>query len=316
MRAMAIHDFGGPDAIEEIDAPDPLLGPDSVLIRVRGAGVNPVDAKIRQGGSEERWPHFFPLILGWDAAGVVDQVGPAVTHLGPGDEVYAYCRKDYVRDGTYAEYVTMRAEAVVRRPATLSLEEAAAVPLAALTAYQLLHEGLHVESGDSVLIHGGSGGVGSFAVQLAKAAGAHVVATGSARNHDHLRDLGADEAIDYNEVDFADAVRESHPDGVDHVVDLVGGDTLERSAAAVRPRGMAASVLVPAAPAPFAERDIAYSYVFVRPDGDQLTTLAGLIDDGSVRVHVQEVMPLADAARAHEQIESGHTRGKIVLRVD
>ena len=315
MRAMAIRDFGGTDQIEEIDAPEPLVGPDSVRIRVRAAGVNPVDVKIRQGASKERWPHFFPLILGWDAAGVVEQVGPAVTSVGVGDEVYTYARKDYVRDGTYAELVTMRAEAVVRKPATASWEEAAAVPLAALTAYQALHEALRVESADTVLIHGGSGGVGSFAVQLARAAGAHVIATGSARNHDFLRDLGAAETVDYNAVDFADAVRESHPGGVDRVFDLIGGDTLERSAAVVRPRGMVASVLVPQAPAAFAERDVAYRYVFVRPDGDQLTTLAALIDDGAVGVHLQDAMPLADAARAHEQIESGHTRGKLVLTV-
>ena len=170
MRAMAIRAFGGSDAIEEIDAPDPLVGPDSVLIRVRAAGVNPVDAKIRQGASQERWPHFFPLILGWDAAGVVEQVGPAVASVGVGDEVYAYCRKDFVRDGTYAEYVAMRGDYVVRKPATASFEEAAAVPLAALTAWQLLHGGLHVERGDTVLVHGGSGGVGSFAVQMARAA--------------------------------------------------------------------------------------------------------------------------------------------------
>jgi NADPH:quinone reductase-like Zn-dependent oxidoreductase len=315
MRAMAIRQFGDPGRIEEIDAPEPLVGPDSVLIRVRAAGVNPVDAKIRQGASAERWPHFFPLILGWDAAGVVERVGPAVTSVGVGDEVYTYARKDFVRDGTYAELVSMRAEAVVRKPATASWEQAAAVPLAALTAWQLLHEGLGIGSGDTVLVHGGSGGVGSFAVQLARAAGAEVIASGSSSNHDHLRELGAAETIDYNERDVAEAVRETHPDGVDHVVDLVGGDTLERSASVVRAGGNAASVLVPEAPAALAERDIGFRYVFVRPDGEQLATLADLIDGGRVRAHVQEAIPLAEAARAHEQIESGHTRGKLVLTV-
>lgn len=313
---MAIREFGGVEKIEQIDAPDPVVGPDSVLIRVRAAGVNPVDAKIRQGGSAERWPHFFPLILGWDAAGVVEQAGPAVTHIGVGDEVYAYCRKDFVRDGTYAELVSVRAADVVRKPATASWEEAAAVPLAALTAYQLLHDALHVERGDTVLVHGGSGGVGSFAVQLARIAGAHVIATASSANHDFLRELGAAEAIDYNELDFAEAVKESHPGGIDHVIDLAGAGTLERSADVVRPRGMAASVLVPQAPAAFAERGIAYRYVFVRPDGAQLTALAELIDTGSVRVVLQEVLALDQATRAHELIESGHTRGKLVLRVD
>ena len=312
---MAIHEFGGPEQIEEIDVPDPLVGPDSILIRVKTAGVNPVDAKIRQGASKERWPHFFPLILGWDAAGVVERAGPAIRHLGEGDEVYAYCRKDYVRDGTYAELVSVRAPSVARKPATASWEEAGATPLAALTAFQALHDALQVERGDTVLIHGGSGGVGSFAVQLARSAGAHVIATASDANHDFLRDLGAADAIDYNERDFADAVRESHPDGVDHVLDLVGGDTLDRSAAVLRPRGRAASVLVPQAPGALAENDIDFSYVFVRPDAGQLTAIAGLVDEGEVRVQVQEALPLADAARAHEQIESGHTRGKLVLNV-
>jgi NADPH:quinone reductase-like Zn-dependent oxidoreductase len=312
---MAIHDFGGSDRIEEIDAPDPLVGPDSILIRVKTAGVNPVDAKIRQGASNERWPHFFPLILGWDAAGVVEQVGPAIKHLGEGDEVYAYCRKDYVRDGTYAELVSVRAPNVARKPATASWEEAGATPLAALTAFQALHDSLHVEDGDTILIHGGSGGVGSFAVQLARVAGAHVITTGGSRNHDYLRELGAAEAIDYNEQDFADAVRESHPDGVDHVLDLVGGDTLERSAAVLRERGRAASVLLPQPPDAIAERGADYSYVFVRPDSEQLATLAELIDQGDIRVEVQEALPLAEAGRAHAQIESGHTRGKLVLTV-
>ena len=312
---MAIHEFGGPEQIEEIDVPDPLVGPDSILIRVKTAGVNPVDAKIRQGASKERWPHFFPLILGWDAAGVVERAGPAIRHLGEGDEVYAYCRKDYVRDGTYAELVSVRAPSVARKPATASWEEAGATPLAALTAFQALHDALQVERGDTVLIHGGTGGVGSFAVQLARSAGAHVIATASAANHDFLRDLGAADAIDYNERDFADAVCESHPDGVDHVLDLVGGDTLERSAAVLRPRGRAASVLVPQGPGALAENDIDFSYVFVRPDAGQLTAIAGLVDEGEVRVQVQEALPLADAARAHEQIESGHTRGKLVLNV-
>jgi NADPH:quinone reductase-like Zn-dependent oxidoreductase len=312
---MAIHEFGDPTNLQEIDAPDPLVGPDSILIRVKTAGVNPVDAKIRQGASKERWPHFFPLICGWDAAGVVERVGPAIKHLGEGDEVFAYCRKDYVRDGTYAEYVSAHSRHVARKPATASWEEAGATPLAALTAFQGLHDALHVERGDTVLIHGGSGGVGSFAVQLARAAGAHVITTASARNHDYLRDLGAAETIDYSEQDFPDAVRESHPDGVDHVLDLVGGDTLERSAAVLRPRGNAASVLVPQAPAALAERDQDFTYVFVRPNAGQMTAIAGLIDEGQIRVQVQETLPVEEAARAHEQIESGHTRGKLVLRV-
>jgi NADPH:quinone reductase-like Zn-dependent oxidoreductase len=293
----------------------PLVGPDSILIRVSAVGVNPVDAKIRQGASKERWPHFFPLILGWDAAGVVEDVGPAITDYGQGDEVFAYCRKDYVRDGTYAEFVSVRQFQLAPKPETESWEEAGATPLAGLTAYQALHDALQVGRGDTVLIHGASGGVGSFAVQLARIAGAHVIATGSEGNQNFLRSLGAAETIDYNAGDFAEAVHEAHPEGVDHVLDLVGGDTLERSVAVVRGGGGVASVLVPRAPDGLAD-DVDYHYVFVRPDSDQLTALAKLIDDKELRVEVSNVFALKDAARAHEQIESGHTRGKLVLLVD
>jgi NADPH:quinone reductase-like Zn-dependent oxidoreductase len=316
MRAMGIEEFGDPSAIRRLDVPDPPVGPDYVLIRVKAAGVNPVDAAIRGGSLRGAFPHLFPVVLGWDAAGVVEQVGPAVRDFEPGDEVYAYCRKDYVGGGTYGDYVAVRPFHVARKPANVSWAQAGAVPLAGLTAYQVINEALLVHKGQTVLIHGGAGGVGSFAVQFARSVGAHVIATGSERNHEFLRSIGAAETIDYNAVDFVDAVRQSHPDGVDAVADFAGGDTLDRSVAVLRHHGRASSILVPAAPDSFAERQIEFHYVFVRPDAAQLIEIAALIDAGDVRVQVSEELPLEQAARAHELIETGHTRGKIVLLND
>jgi NADPH:quinone reductase-like Zn-dependent oxidoreductase len=315
MRAMAIEQFGGPDKIRELDVDEPLVGPDGILIRVASAGVNPVDYKTREGKQAQRFPHFFPLVLGWDAAGVVEEVGPAITEFKPGDRVYAYARKDFVRDGTYAELVSVRPHHLAVAPASLGLVEAGAVPLAGLTAWQLVFDALAITEGDTVLVHAAVGGVGSFAVQLARMAGATVLGTASARNHDFARELGVSEPIDYRERDFAEAVRELHPDGVDAVVDLVGGDTLARSASVLREGGRVASVIA----TPSAE-DFPHAarrrYVFVRTDAAELAALADAIDAGHVRVHVSETLPLAEAARAHRLLEDGGVRGKVVLAVE
>jgi NADPH:quinone reductase-like Zn-dependent oxidoreductase len=316
MRAIAIDEFGGADRLHVADLPDPIVGPDTVLIRVRAAGVNPVDFKTCEGRLADRFPHFFPLIPGWDAAGVVEAVGPAVWAFAPGDEVYGYLRKDYVRDGTFAELATMRDSALAPKPATLSFDEAGAVPLAGLTALQVIRDGLRLRSGERVLIHGASGGVGSFAVQIADAGGAHVIAVASAANHDYLRGLGADEVIDYRSEDFVEVVRAAHPDGIEAVADFVGGATQERSAEVLREgHGRLTSIIQPPDRDAFAARGIEARYVFVRPDGPGLRTLATMAEAGALRVHLSDVIPLEDVARAHEQIATGHTRGKIVLRI-
>jgi NADPH:quinone reductase-like Zn-dependent oxidoreductase len=316
MRAMAITEFGGADRLQPTDLPDPLVGPDSVLIRVRAAGINPVDYKIRQGNLAERIPHVFPVVPGWDAAGVVEQVGPAVTAFAPGDEVYAYCRKDFVRDGTYAELVSVRDEAVAPKPSRLSFEEAGGVPLAGLTALQLLRGGLGIRSGERVLIHAGAGGVGSFAVQIARHDGAHVIATASAANHDYLREIGADEVIDYTSEDFVDVLRERHPDGIDAVFDTIGGEVQQRSAEVLATgRGRLGSIIMPPDEDALRARGLRGHYVFVRPDASGLRVLGAMADSGALRVHLADVAPLEEAARAQETLEGGHVRGKIVLRV-
>jgi NADPH:quinone reductase-like Zn-dependent oxidoreductase len=314
MQAIAISEFGGPDRLELREVDDPLVGPDSVLIRVRAAGINPVDYKIRQGNLAGRIPHVLPLIPGWDVAGVVEQAGPAVTAFAPGDEVVAYCRKDFVRDGTYAELVAVRDYAVAPKPARLSFEEAGGLPLAGLTALQLVRDEMGVGAGDRVLVQAAAGGVGSFAVQIAKDAGAHVIATARAANHDYLRDLGADEVVDYTAEDVVAAVRDRHADGIEAVVDLAGGEVQERSADVLAAGGRLGSVTQPPDREALAARGLRGHYVFVRPSAAGLRTLGDMVDAGRLRVHVSEVVPLAEAARAHETLEGGHVRGKIVLR--
>jgi len=268
--------------------------------------VNPVDFKIRQGKLEGAFPHFFPLVPGWDVAGVVEQAGPAVTGFSEGDEVVAYCRKDFVGEGTYAELVSVKANQAAPKPAALSFEEAAALPLAGLTAFQALHEKLEITEGATVLIHAASGGVGRFAVQLARLAGAQVIGTASAANHEALRELGAAELIDYSEQDFVEALGDSHPGGVDAVLDLVGGDALERSPEVLADGGRIASVSQPAENV---------RYVFVRPDSGQLAQLGSLADSGKLKVSLAETLALEDAARAHELLESGGVSGKIALSI-
>jgi NADPH:quinone reductase-like Zn-dependent oxidoreductase len=316
MRAIAISEFGGAERLHVTDLPDPLVGPDTVRLRVHAAGVNPVDYKMCHGNLAGRFPHFFPLIPGWDAAGVVEAVGPAVVGFEPGDEVYGYFRKDYVRDGTYAELATMRDSALAPKPATLSFEEAGAIPLAGLTALQVLRDALDLQGGDRLLVLGASGGVGGFAVQIAKAGGTHVIAVASAANHDYMRGLGADEVIDYGAQDVVEAVRAAHPDGIEAVADFAGGLAQERTATALAPgRGRFASIVQPPDRGAFAAQGIDARYIFVRPDGPGLRTLAAMADAGELRVHLADVIPLEEAARAHEQMQTGHTRGKIVLRV-
>ena len=295
--------------------PEPKVGADVVRIRVHAAGVNPVDWKIREGRLDPAWPHVFPVVPGWEAAGVVERVGPAVTSVAPGDEVFAYCRKHFVGEGAYAEFVTVLETAVAPKPRSLDFEHAAGVPLCALTAYQALFFAAGLTAGETVLVQGAAGGVGSFAVQLAADAGAEVIGTASEANHEYVLGLGALEAIDYRERNVADAVREIAPDGVDVALDLVGGDVLRGSVDAVRDEGRIVSIVQPPTDELFRQRGIEPAYVFVRPDAEQLAELADMVDEERLSVHVDEVLRLEEAARAHELSEARHVRGKLVLAV-
>jgi NADPH:quinone reductase-like Zn-dependent oxidoreductase len=315
VRAIGIREFGGRDRLEQLDLPEPKLPPESVLISIRAASVNPVDWKVREGRLEPRFPHVFPVVMGWDAAGVVERVGPAVTEFEEGDEVFAYCRKQFVGEGTYCEYVAVPESSVARKPESVDFEHAAAIPLTGLTAYQALFGAAGLTGSETVLVHAAAGGVGSFAVQLAADIEAEVVGTASATNHEYVLALGATEVVDYREQDFVEAVRDAYPDGVDVVFDIVGGDTLRRSVDVVADGGRIVSIIEPPTGPEFRVRGIEPSYVFVRPTGDELQELADMVDDERLEVHLADVFPLAEAAAAHELSEAGHVRGKIAIQI-
>lgn len=308
MKAIAYDGFGGPDVLQMRELPDPPVGPDYVLISVRAAGVNPVDWKIREGYLARAFPHHFPLIPGWEVAGVVTAVGPAVSTIAVGDEVMAYARKDTVEYGTYAELVAVAEGAVARKPPSLSFAQAGALPLCGLTALQAL-EAVNVGKGDTVLVHAAAGGVGHLAVQIARALGAEeVIGTASPANHDFVRSLGAT-PVGYGDTLVADVAALVGADGrVDAVLDTVGGTTTEQSARLVRDRTRLASVTDAAGVHGQGGR-----YIFVRPDAVGLAQLAELTERGALRVEVAHEFPLAEAARAHELIQGGHVRGKLVL---
>jgi NADPH:quinone reductase-like Zn-dependent oxidoreductase len=317
MRAMAIEEFGGPERIRLMELPRPVLGPDYVLIRVAAAGVNPVDWKVREGNLANRFPHHFPLILGWDVAGTVEEVGPAVKNFSPGDEVVAYARKSCVELGTYAEYVTVQEDWVARAPAEVGAPAAAALPLAGLTAWQSAVGALEAKSGERVLVHGGSGGVGSFAVQILVGLGADVLATASPENHEFLRTLGA-QPIDRHG-DLAEQVRSIASEGVDAVLDIAGGPpAVEASLPLLRDGGRVTSIQKPPS---LDDHDRARGlwarYVFVRPSGVELAELVRRVDSGELVIHLDRTYPLHQAAEAQEMLRgTGSVRGKISLIVE
>ena len=308
MKAVRIHTYGGPEVLAYEDVPRPQPGPGELLVRVVAAAVNPVDWKIREGYLKEMLHHSLPLIMGWDVSGVVEETGPAVTLFRVGDEVFS--RPDLLRDGTYAEYVVIRETEVAFKPGSVDHLHAAAVPLAGLTAWKSLIEAAGVAPGQRVLIHGGAGGVGSYAVQLAKWRGAHVVATASAHNHDYLRGLGADEVVDYRSMRF-----EEVSGAVDAVFDTIGGDTQERSWQVLKKGGILVSIITPPPPEKAAAHGARQAFVFIQPDAVVLAELAKLVDTGKLRPCVETVLPLAEARRAQELSQASHARGKIVLKV-
>jgi NADPH:quinone reductase-like Zn-dependent oxidoreductase len=308
MKAVRIHEYGGNEVLKYEDAPRPEAGPGEVLIRVHAASVNPVDWKIRAGYLKQMLNYKMPVILGWDVSGVVEVVGPGVTRLKKGDEVYS--RPDMSRDGTYAEYIVVKESEVALKPKSIDHVTAAAIPLAALTAYQSLYDAAKISAGQTVLIHGAAGGVGTFAVQLAKLRGARVIATASKKNHEFLRSLGADEVIDYNTTKFEDVVRD-----VDVVLDTITGETMERSWPVLKKGGILVSILEPPKPEKAAAHGVRCHHTFVQANAEELAELAKLVDAGKLKVIVEKVFPITEVRAAHESNATGHTRGKIVLRV-
>jgi NADPH:quinone reductase len=316
LRAMVTPEFGSSDLFEERDVERPQPGPGEVLVRVVAASTNAIDAKFRANGSAMGLEA--PIVLGADVSGLVEEVGPGVTDLSPGDEVY-YTPEIFGpgSNAAYAEYHLVGAGIVARKPASLSHEEAAAVPLAGGTAYEALVRRLILRIGETVLIHGGAGGVGSFAVQIAKAAGARVIAAAGPDNQRTLDELGADVAVDYSTEDvFEVALDDTGGAGVDAVFDTAGGDLISKSVGATRPFGRLASIIsLQGDLTPAYQRNQTIHGVLLLRERKRLDEISLLIERGQMRPIVDEVLPLNEVGKAHERLDSGHGRGKVALRV-
>jgi NADPH:quinone reductase-like Zn-dependent oxidoreductase len=305
MKALTYARYGGPEVLELTDLPEPKVPPGWVLLKVRSAAINPVDWKIMAGGLDPLMEVQFPVVPGWDVSGVVEAVGIDVPEWAPGDEVISYARTDWVHGGTMAEYVALPARLLAPKPASVDWDRAAALPLAGLTAYQVLGR-LEVAAGDTVLVHNASGGVGGYAVQLAAARGARVIGTASEANHEYLRGLGA-EPVAYGD-GLPERVRELAPNGVDVVVDLVGG-VVEQTLAVLKDGGRHASVADDAVEAHGG------TWMWVRPSAEDLTELGRLVDRGALRIELARSMPLAEGVEAYRLSQEGHVRGKIAVRM-
>ncbi len=315
MRAIAYTHFGAADVLQLVDLQKPIPKEDEVQIRLAYTGVNPVDYKIRLGLFKDAFPHRFPVIPGWEGAGVVTAVGSKCSRIKLGDKVYGYFRLPEIGSGTYAEYIVVPESYVALIPKKLSSKEASGIALTGLTAWQALFDAAHLKENNSVLIHAAAGGVGSMAVQFAKWKKARVYATASQANYEYVKQLGADVVIDYRNENVTQALLSQVPGGVDVVLDCVGGQVTEACFDCVRPGGIVVSVV---------DRDVAAKaragkkgcFVFVAPNVEQLNTINTLFDTGLVKAPEVQELSIEEARLAQERVEAGHTKGKIVLRVD
>lgn len=308
MKAVRIHQYGGREVLSIDDIPVPTIAPDEVLVRVVAASINPVDWKVRAGYLAQMIPHALPLTLGWDVSGVVEQVGARVTQWQVGDAVFS--RPDLARNGTYAEFVAIRANECARKPRTISHVEAASLPLAGITAWEAMMDTAQVQPGQRVLVQAGSGGVGSLAIQLVKAAGATVIATASGRNRALVESLGVDQFVDYTTTKVADAV-----EPVDAVFDTIGGEVQEAAWDILKPGGIQVSIISPPSEEQAAARGVRAGFVFIGPNAPVLERLAEMVDGGKLRPIVGAEFALEDVNAAHALSESGRAVGKIALYV-
>lgn len=310
MKASYFEEFGEPDQIRvgRLDRPEPEEG--EVLVRVKAAGVNPVDAAVVRGMLDERIPAKFPAVPGWDLAGVVEERGHAARRFEEGDEVYAYARRPIIQHGTFAEYTVLPECYLAERPQKISMEAAGGIPLVGLTAYQALFQFGDMQEGDTLLILGASGGVGTMAIQLAKSAGAEVIGVASSKNHGYMKELGADETIDYSSGDVGDRVSEVKPEGVDFIFHCSRGDSLEQSIDTLKSGGQLISITNTQ---PNVPEDVNFRYVFVEPNASQLEDIRELAEEGRIEMPVTETFSLEEVGKALQQIESLHTRGKTVV---
>lgn len=307
MKAVQIKNFGDQSVLELNDIEIPTIAANEVLIKVKAAAVNPVDWKIREGYLQAMLNHTLPLTLGWDVSGEVAAVGDQVTHLKVGDAVYS--RPDIMKNGSYAQYMAVVADEVALKPSAFSWQEAAGVPLAALTAWQSLYELTNIQAGERVLIHAGSGAVGQFAIQLAKLRGAYVYTTTSAKNINLVESLGADQAIDYHQEDFSELK------DIDVVFDTIGGDTLANSWKVLKQQGRLVSITEMPDEAMAAQHNVNAMFCFVQPNREQLEQLAELANAGQLKVNIDSEFTLDQMAQAHARSESGRAQGKIIINV-
>lgn len=312
MKAALFDEFGELDNIKigTMDKPEP--GEGEVLVKVKAAGVNPVDAAVARGMLKDAIPTEFPFIPGWDVAGVVEENGFSARRFNEGDEVYAYARRPTVQKGTFAEYVSLPESYLAKRPASVSMEEAGGIPLVGLTAYQSIFDAGNLKDGETLLILGASGGVGTLAIQLAKSVGARVIGVASKKNHDYMKKLGADETIDYADAHVGKQVSELSGNGVDLIFHCSRGDSLSEcmESGILSNDGKLVSI-TKSKPEP--KWDVTYDYVFVEPNSAQLKHIAELADDGEIKVPEIQTFRLDEAGKALEEVELLHTRGKLII---
>lgn len=311
MRAIAIDKYGTLDEMKLKQLAMPIIGPKDICIEVHASAVNPVDIAIRNGWLHNRTQHTFPLILGWDVSGVVSAIGSEVEHVKVGDEVYSYV--DLPRNGTYAEYVAVDEKLVALKPKNIDFLEAASLPLVGTCSYRALIEDGKIKKDDRVLILGGAGGVGSFAIQLAKNVGAYVVTTTSSKNIDFVKSLGADEIIDYTTSEPG-----SYPNDFDFVFDTVGREAFEHSFNLVKPNGKIVSIATFVSSSDLEKakaKDISVQFLISDPDGGMLREITCLVEQDKIKPVIGAVFPLEEAQKAHQLSETKHARGKIILQV-
>lgn len=309
MKAIVIEQYGEAKELIEKELPKPEIKDDQVLIEMHATSINPIDWKLRAGYMKEMMTFEFPLILGWDAAGVIREVGKNVTDFKVGDEVFA---RPAMENGTYAEFVAVDEALVALKPENLSYQEAASTPLAGLTAWQCLVDFGEIKAGDKVFIQAGSGGVGSFAIQIAKSFGAHVISTASGKNEAFLKELGVDEFINYETTDFSEVVKEA-----DLVVDTMGGEILEKSLEIVKEGGRLVSIAGQPDVEKAEAKGIKADSLWLNPDGKQLAELGELMKEGKVKAHIGHTFPLTTEGlrEAHELSATHHAKGKIVIEI-
>lgn len=309
MKAIIMNQYGESEELVETELSKPEINPDQVLIEMHATAINPIDWVMRSGYMAESMPVEFPFILGWDAAGVIAEVGQDVTQFKVGDEVFA---RPATENGTYAEYIAVEEDLVALKPNNISFNEAASVPLAGLTAWQCLVDFGQIQAGDKVLIHAGSGGVGSLAIQIAKSFGAYVLSTASGKNEAFLKELGVDEFINYETTDFVDVAKD-----LDLVVDTMGGEILEKSLSVVKDGGRLVSISGEPNAEKAKEREITVKSLWLNPNGKQLAELGELIEKGEVKPYIGHTFPFtAQGLRdAHDLSATRHAKGKIVIEI-